>query len=407
MSPGPQAPVAGPSAIAPSSPTQTITSNTSNPVGPEPTSPSNMPSPIDTQEPTPDPVGVSPTSAPTPAEPPAMPENNGQGGEPGNEPPVEVGSEGGGGSAPAPTLPSDANSICPDAPGTPPSGAVAGAELVWEVDEMDYDFHLYEGPAWTDGALFFSDINPSAENSDGSRGWNSTIYRFDPASGTAALFLEGAGTNGLAVSTDGTLYSATPAKQEISRYALAPAMQEQVYGGMLNSPNDITVASDGTIYFSDPQQGELPAGGQPQVVHALKDGVDSIFNDTIQSPNGVLLSIEEDALYVTGGGSSVSRVEIVDGQAGDVQEVVSNLSTPDGLAKDCLGNLYIAEHNAVQVNVVSPDGAPLATIPLGSARNQEARPTNVAFGGSDRKTLYVTASYSLWKVELDVAGYPN
>ncbi len=330
--------------------------------------------------------------------------SGGQGGETAAEPAAEGGMGGGGDE---PTQPAATGSICPDAPGTAPAGAVSSAELVWEVDEMDYDFHLYEGPAWTNGILYFSDINPSGEGADGSRGWNSNMYAFDPASGSATLFLEYAGTNGLAVAADGTLFSATPVSPEISRYSLNPAMQEQVFGGALNSPNDITVASDGSIYFSDPQQGELPAGGQPQVVHVLKDGVDAVFTDAIQSPNGVILSIDEDALYVTGGGSFVSRVEIVDGQAGAIQEVIGNLSTPDGLTKDCLGNLYIAEHNAVQITVVSPAGDSIATIPLGSVRDQDARPTNVAFGGADRRTLYVTAAYSLWKVELDVAGYPN
>lgn len=313
---------------------------------------------------------------------------------------------GGSGGGP-PVDPPGPGAICPADPGTAPSGAVMGAELVWEVDEMDFDFHLSEGPAWTDGALFFSDINPNAMNSDGSQGWNSTIYRFDPTSGSATVFLAEAGSNGLAVDAMGTLFSATAAKKEISRYTLDPAAQEQVTGGMLNSPNDIAVGSDGAIFFSDPQQGEIPAGNQPEVVHVYRDGSDTIFTDAVQSPNGVLLSIDEDALYVAGGGSFISRVAIVDGQAGDVQELVGSLSTPDGLTKDCLGNLYIAEHNAVQVTVVSPDGAPLATIPLGSARNQDARPTNVAFGGADRKTLYVTATYSLWKIDLEVAGYPN
>ncbi len=308
--------------------------------------------------------------------------------------------EGAGGNTP--TTPTGPASICPDNPGTAPSGTVSSAQLVWEVDEMDYDFHLYEGAAWADGALFFSDINPGGQG-----GWNSTIYRFDPGSGMATVFLSGAGSNGLAVGPMGELYSATAAKKEISQYTFDPPGQQQVIGGMLNSPNDLTVASDGTIYFSDPQQGELPAGGQPQVVHVVKDGVDSILTDQIQSPNGVILSADESALYVSGGGSFVKRVALTDGAAGEIVDLSTNLSTPDGLAKDCLGNIYVAEHNATQVHVLSPEGMTVATIPIGSARNQDARPTNVAFGGADRKTLYVTATYSLWAVQLDVTGYPN
>ena len=170
------------------------------------------------------------------------------------------------------------------------------------------------------------------------------------------------------------------------------------------------LSCDGTIFFSDPQQGELPAGGAPQVVHVFRGGEDSIFvgEDQVSSPNGVLLSVDEKSLFVTGGMSYIKRIEInPDGTAGEISDFVTNLNTPDGMTKDCLGNIYVAEHNAQLVRVVSPDGTSIATIPLGQANNQDARPTNVAFGGADRTTLFVTAAYSLWKVQLTVSGYPN
>jgi gluconolactonase len=93
------------------------------------------------------------------------------------------------------------------------------------------------------------------------------------------------------------LYSATSGKQEISRYTLSPPGQQTAVSGPFNSPNDIAVADDGTIYFSDPQQEGIPAANQPQVVHVVKDGVDAVFSQDLQQPNGVTLSPEQDVLW--------------------------------------------------------------------------------------------------------------
>jgi gluconolactonase len=293
--------------------------------------------------------------------------------------------------------------ICPASPGTAPSGDLT-ATLVADVMPRDANgYYLFEGPVWIDGALYFSDMNPNQAG-----GWNSNLRKYVPGMGDAAVWIADAGTNGLAVDSMGVLFSATARKGEISKYDLATPTAMQVIGGF-NSPNDITIADNGTIYFSDPQQGEImPPGGHPPVIHIVKDGVDGVLNPDLQGPNGLTLSPANDILYVavTGQGM-VKKVTLkADGTADTVGDFLMQLQTPDGMTKDCLGNLYIAEHNAQQVSVYSPDAMKLATIKTGMANNQAANPTNVAFGGPDGKTLYITAAYSLWQLDLPVAGYP-
>jgi gluconolactonase len=160
----------------------------------------------------------------------------------------------------------------------------------------DDAFHLFEGPVWIDDTLYISDIatNP----------WSSTLRAYVPATGMVTNVLPAAGTNGMALAADGTLYSATSGKQEISRLTLSPPGQETVVPAPLNSPNDIAVADDGTIYFSDPQQDGLPVGNLPQVVHVVKDGQDEVFSEELQQPNGVTLSLGQDVLFVSGGGGA-------------------------------------------------------------------------------------------------------
>jgi gluconolactonase len=67
---------------------------------------------------------------------------------------------------------------------------------------------------------------------------------------------------------------------------------------------------------------------------------------------------------------------------------------------DCHGNLYVTEHGAKRVRVFSPQGKELATIRV------DANVTNVAFGGADGKTLYITGAGAVWQVPLDVRGRP-
>jgi gluconolactonase len=254
---------------------------------------------------------------------------------------------------------------------------------------------------WVDDTLYFSDISTNP--------WGSTVRAFDPATRGVSDVLMGADSNGLALAPDGTLYSATSGKKEISHYTLSPFMQETAVPGPFNSPNDIAVADDGTIYFSDPQQDGIDPGNLPQVVHVVKDGVDAIFTEELQNPNGVTLSPEQDVLYVSGGGSTgyLNKVTLADGLAGSIEELRSGLEAPDGMTVDCAGNVYLVVHEGRRIEVMTPDGDALATInvPQGEG-GQDSRPTNVAFGGPERKTLYITSVYSLWELPLDIAGYP-
>jgi gluconolactonase len=54
------------------------------------------------------------------------------------------------------------------------------------------------------------------------------------------------------------------------------------------------------------------------------------------------------------------------------------------------------------VYVISPDGKLLGRIPI-----PEDRITNLAFGGPDRKTLYVTAGKTLYEFPVKVSGAVN
>ena len=73
------------------------------------------------------------------------------------------------------------------------------------------------------------------------------------------------------------------------------------------------------------------------------------------------------------------------------------------MAFDVQGNLYVAHHGEGRVDVLDPSGRLLAPLIVPGRQ-----PTNVAFGGPDRRTLVVTevATGSLYQTTVEVPGAP-
>lgn len=124
---------------------------------------------------------------------------------------------------------------------------------------------------------------------------------------------------------------------------------------------------------------------------------------TQDQPNGISLSPDESILYV-GGTALTAHPVMPDGSIGEGQPFGDVTSGTDGLAVDCAGNVYVAEHALGQLVIFDAAGTRLP----GSL--SFAQITNVAFGGAENKTLYVTAfgdnRGTLHSVEMEVPGYP-
>jgi gluconolactonase len=275
------------------------------------------------------------------------------------------------------------------------------AERIPGANNLRTEPGLYEGPVWIGDALYFSDFIFT-------QGFSSRIQKLD-ATGVVTTFIEDAGSNGLAVDAQGNLVAGTHKYKAVSRYSLttkelAP-VAGQYNGNVFNSPNDLTVAKDGTIYFTDPAfQRDAAPGGQEKtgVYRIATDGTVTLVDDTISNPNGISLSPNEDVLYVNGGGEQgiVRAYPVVNGIPQVGKDLVTGIMVPDGMAVDCLGNIYVTEHTAQQTRVFTSAGEQLAVIKV------DANVTNVAFGGAEGKTLYLTGAGSVWKLELQITGSP-
>lgn len=152
--------------------------------------------------------------------------------------------------------------------------------------------------------------------------------------------------------------------------------------------NDLHFASNGDLYFTDQGRSGLqdPSG---HVYRLTAEGrLDTIVANA-PSPNGLVLSKRENALYLAvTRGNAIWRVDLDDPALRVGQFVQLPCAGPDGVALDADGNVVVAHPTLGAVWVFSRIGQPLHYIKTCAGDMT----TNIAYGGADRRTLFVTES---------------
>lgn len=292
-------------------------------------------------------------------------------------------------------------------------------------------FKWVEGPVWVKGSLYFAEI-PS-----------NSIRRWIPATGVS-IFLQPSGyqgaapyggpesgSNGMTLDARGRLTVAGHARRDVFRlesldpHATMTVLADSWHGKKLNSPNDLVYRSDGSLYFTDPPYGlrtqkdtdpdkELKVNGVYRIPHALAQkpgapparGELQLLVSDLPRPNGIAFSPDEKYLYVnnTEPKKIWMRYRVLpDGTVADPKLLYDatadpRIGGPDGMKVDRDGNIYSSGPGGVWI--FSPAGKPLATLLI------PERVSNVAWGGSERTTLYITASTSIYRVRLEIPGAP-
>jgi gluconolactonase len=257
-------------------------------------------------------------------------------------------------------------------------------------------YEFTEGPLWHDsGYLLFSDIPAN------------TIYKWTPAEG-AVIYLKPSGhSNGLTFDGDGNLLLAQHdgLVSRLTKDKDLTVVADSYNGKRLNSPNDLTVKSDGSIYFTDPSFGvsdedkELDFNGVYR--YSREDGLQLLIDD-FDLPNGIVFSPDESRLYVNDTRHNHIRVFDVnnDGSLSNGKifaEMESNAEgAADGMKVDTDGNLYSTGPGGLWV--FSPEGKVLQQV------ETPDRITNLAWGGSDGSTLFLTAPNAVYKLETNKNG---
>jgi len=237
--------------------------------------------------------------------------------------------------------------------------------------------------------------------------------------GATTVFAFNDGTNGLAILPDGDLVGAIHLDGSVCRVPLADpnGLIPIAYfypGGVgganarFNAPNDLAVRSDGNIYFSDPDANQAPSPHpqtQTRVYRISPTAAVTVVDATLSQPNGVTLSLDENTLYVSGPGLYKYPI-LADGSVGARQNAVANppmYAGSDGMVIDCAGDLYVATNQTVVV--INPAGVEVGRINVAGVQGV----TNVAFGGADHKTLFITtldANPGIFAVAMPLPGMP-
>ena len=195
-------------------------------------------------------------------------------------------------------------------------------------------------------------------------------------------------------------------------------------GKQLHQPNDLTIDGQGRIYFTDrPGANVTPEQTGVHGVYRIDpDGsIARILTEPeIERPNGIVISPDDATLYLIetaqqeGGARMIRAYDLAaDGTASNMRVFHDFYPgrSGDGMTIDSEGNLYVAAglnrlrgtsetlDTVTGVHVFSPDGELLEHIPI-----WEDTITNVAFGGDDLRTLYITAGKTLFSVRTDVTG---
>ncbi|MBM3783886.1 MAG: SMP-30/gluconolactonase/LRE family protein [Acidobacteria bacterium] len=275
-----------------------------------------------------------------------------------------------------------------------------------------------EGPAWSPaGELYFT-------------GGGKISRRV--ADGSVSVFREApGGANGLLFDFEGRLVACEPRAGRVTRTekdGSITILADRFEGKKFNSPNDLTIDSRGRIYFSDPRYGsrdgmELAVEGVYRIDAPGK--VAQVLGAEVERANGVLVSPDDRYLYVAdnnnnkiGGARKLWRFSLRadGGVVASSRKLIYDWKDgrgPDGVKMDMEGRLFVAgglnkSHLPYEtadrfkggIYVLSAAGKLLRFVPV-----PVDEVTNCAFGGTDRKTLFITAGGTLWRLPVDTAGW--
>jgi gluconolactonase len=264
-----------------------------------------------------------------------------------------------------------------------------------KVEKLADGFLFTEGPAAdAKGNIYFTD-QP-----------NDRIMRWS-LSDKLSVFMQPSGrSNGLSFDKEGNLWACADQKNEL--WCISPDKKVSVipskYKNMpLNGPNDLWNTPEGGVYFTDPfykrtwwDHDTMP---QPcQAVYYLQPDHKTILKviDDLKQPNGIVGTPDGKILFVSDIGGSKTWSFSINKDGSLIKKKLFCEMGSDGMTLDSTGNIYLT---GTGVSIFNRNGVFIGNIPV-----PENWTANVCFGGDDMKSLFITASKSIYRVRTKIKG---
>jgi len=285
------------------------------------------------------------------------------------------------------------------------------ASLDQEVEVLGRGFVGGEGPLWwkEGGYFLFSEVRGNRR------------MKWSPEEGVTVFHEPTNNANGLTRDPQGRLIMCEGGARRVTRMepdGSITVVANNYHGRRLNRPNDVVVKSDGSIYFTDPG---APAPGMDLdfagVYRVSPDlGTSNLLVRDFVLPNGLAFSPDERTLYINDSQGvlvrddifrSVGHIRAFDVRANGMLangRVLCELrgeqsGIPDGMKVDVEGNVYCTGTGGIWI--MDSSGKHLGTILTGVEHT-----TNLAWGGEDWKTLFITTPEILTRIQLKIPGIP-
>lgn len=263
-------------------------------------------------------------------------------------------------------------------------------------------FIFSEGPVWDmdSESIIFTDFTPHK------------IFKWNKIDGLSIFREQSGRAVGLTMDADGRILCCETQGRRISRIEKngeVVSLASHYDGKRLNSPNDVIVKSDGTVYFTDPYSTamgdtkELTGNGVYKV--APETGEVTLLGN-FNRPNGLAFSPDEKLLYIDD--TNLQNVQVFEvTEAGTLKNgrLFAQLDTgagkgaADGMKVDSQGNVYVTGPGGIWIYAANGEKLGLLRLPEVAA--------NLCWGGQDWRTLFITATTSVYSVYLNIPGIPT
>lgn len=261
--------------------------------------------------------------------------------------------------------------------------------------KLSDQYSFTEGPAADKkGNIYFTD-QP-----------NNRIMKWS-VNGELSVFMENAGrANGLYFDHTGNLLACADEKNEIwkiDQNKNTTVIVNNFEGKRLNGPNDLWIDPKGGIYFTDPfykrdYWRHTSKEIEKECVYYLspdKSKITNVDNDLVK-PNGIIGTSDGKMLFVADIAANKTYSYTINSDGSLGKKTLFTESGSDGMTIDEFGNIYLTGKG---ITVFNPKGEKIAHIDV-----PEPWTANVCFGGKKRKTLFITASKSIYTIEMNIRG---